>query len=154
MTAFFDTNILIYAFANDEAKRRRAQHVLAAGGVISVQVLNEFANVLHKNQRQEWPRIEAAVAVIERWFASIRPLTLDTHRAARTIARDHGLSLYDALIVSSALEAGCEMLLTEDMNHGDAIERLTIRNPFRDDEPCTRNASVRSRFLTRSDGRF
>jgi predicted nucleic acid-binding protein len=132
MTAFFDTNVLVYAFANDEAKRSRAQQILAEGGVISVQVVNEFANVLHKKQRQEWPRIEAALAVVENWFEIARPLTIDTHHAALALARDHGLSLYDALIVAAALETGCAKLYSEDFQHGRRFGELAIVDPFKE----------------------
>lgn len=135
MKAFFDTNILVYAFANDEAKRERAQRALAGGGVVSVQVLNEFANVLRKKQRQDWPRIEAALGVVAAWLASIRPLTIDTHGAALALARDHGFSFYDALIVAAALEARCDVLYSEHMQHGRVIDRLTIRDPFREGAP-------------------
>lgn len=136
MTAFFDTNILVYAFANDDAKRERAQQALAGGGIISVQVLNEFLHVLRLKQRQEWPRVEAALAVAEEWFgSSVRPLTRDTHRAALTLSRDDGIGIYDALIVAAALEAGCNVLYSEDMQDGRAFGRLTIRNPFRETAP-------------------
>ena len=130
MTAFFDTNVLVYAFANDEAKRRRAQQILAAGGVISVQVINEFANVLRKKQRQEWPQIEAALAVVENWFEVVRPLTIDTHRSALALARDHRFSFYDALIVAAAVEAGCVELYSEDLQQGRRFGDLSIVDPF------------------------
>jgi len=130
VTAFFDTNVLVYAFANDDAKRARAQQILAVGGVISVQVLNEFANVLSGKQRQDWPRIEAALVVVEAWFRSIRPLTLDTHRAALAFARDDGIGIYDALIVAAALEAECVTLFSEDMQHGRRFGDLEVVNPF------------------------
>ena len=130
MTAFLDTNVLVYAFANDDAKRPRAQQILAVGGVISVQVLNEFANVLRRKQRQDWPRIEAALAVVEAWFRSIPPLTLDTHRAAFALARDHGVAFYDALIVAAALEAGCDTLYSEDLQHSRRFGELQVVNPF------------------------
>ena len=135
MRAFFDTNVLIYAFANDDAKRERAQETLAIGGVVSVQVVNEFARVLRKKQRHEWPRIEAALAVAEKWFDSVRPLTLDTHHAALALAREAGIEICDALIVAAALEAGSDTLFTEDMQHGRAIDGLTIRNPFCEGPP-------------------
>ncbi len=110
MTAFFDTDILVHAFASRELKRDMAQRVPALGGVINVQVVNEFANVLRKKQRQEWPRIEAALTVVERWFETIRPLTVETHRAALPLARDGAIGFYDALIVAAAIEAGCDRL--------------------------------------------
>ena len=132
MTAFFDTNILVYAFATDERKRAIAQDVLASGGVISVQVVNEFANVLRKKQRLEWPSIEGALAVVERWFRTIRPLTLETHRAALPFARFAGIGIYDALIVAAAIEAGCDRLLSEDLQHGRRFGDCAVVNPFRE----------------------
>ncbi|MBV9222014.1 MAG: PIN domain-containing protein, partial [Methylobacteriaceae bacterium] len=99
-------------------------------GIISAQVLNEFTNVLRKRQKQDWSAIEAAVSVIRSHFEEIRPLTVDTHASALALARDDGLSFYDALIVASALEAGCDTLFTEDLQHRRVVEGLTIRNPF------------------------
>ena len=133
MSAFFDKNVLIYAFSNDESKRETAQETLASGGVISVQVLNEFANVLRTKQRQAWPRIEAALNVAERWFETTLPLTQDTHRAARVLARDHGIAFNDALIVAAALEADCDTLYSEDLQHGRRFRDCVVVNPFRDD---------------------
>ena len=130
MTAFFDTNVLLYAFANNEAKRERAQQTLAIGGTIGVQVVNEFASVLRNKQRLDWLRIEAALAVVENWFKSIPPLTLDTHHGAVALAREHGLAFYDALIVAAAREAGCDTLYSEDMQHGRRFGDLTVVNPF------------------------
>lgn len=132
MKAFFDTNVLIYAFGDDDSKRARAEQTLAVGGVVSVQVVNEFASVLRKKRRHEWSRIEAALAVVERWFQSIRPLTLETHHAALALARDHGIEIYDALILASALEAGCDTLYSEDFQHGRKVDGLIIIDPFRE----------------------
>jgi len=129
VSAFFDSNILIYAFSTD-ARRECALTAIAGGGVISVQVLNEFTNVLRKKQKQEWPAIEAALHSLRFRFPDIVPLTADTHAAAIGFAREHGLAFYDALIVAAAAEAGCDILYSEDMQHGRAIADLTIRNPF------------------------
>jgi predicted nucleic acid-binding protein len=129
VSAFFDSNILIYAFSTD-AKRTAALSVVAEGGVISAQVLNEFTNVLRKKQKQDWPVIESALASLRFRFPDVAPLTAGTHELAVTLARDHGLAFYDALIVASAIEAGCDTLYTEDMHHTGAIGGLTIRNPF------------------------
>ena len=132
MTAFFDTNILVYAFANEESKRKIAQKTLVSGGVISVQVLNEFANVLRKKQRLEWESVQAALIVVEGWFQTALPLTIETHRAALALARGHTIAFYDALIVSAALEAGCDTLYSEDLQHGRRFGGCVIVNPFRD----------------------
>ncbi|MBR0785616.1 PIN domain-containing protein [Bradyrhizobium iriomotense] len=129
MSAFFDSNILIYAYSTD-IRRDRALNTIASGGVISTQVLNEFTNVLRKKQKQDWSIIEAAVRSIRFRFPDIVPLTADTHAAALTLARDHNLAFYDALIVATAIEAGCDSLYSEDMQHGRSIGGLTIINPF------------------------
>jgi predicted nucleic acid-binding protein len=126
---FFDTNILVYAFL-DIDKRDKAIAVLAEGGRISVQVLNEFTNVARQKRQRPWPEIEAAITVIREWFPDIVPLTEQTHARALALARDHGLSFYDALIVAAAQEAGCDTLFTEDMQHGRKFGSLNIVNPF------------------------
>lgn len=129
MSAFFDSNILIYAFSTD-IRRAPALAAIAGGGVISAQVLNEFTNVLRKKQKQDWPVIEAAVQSVRFRFPDIVPLTSDTHAAALGLARDHSVAFYDALILASAIEAGCDTLYSEDMQHGRSIGGLAIVNPF------------------------
>jgi predicted nucleic acid-binding protein len=129
VTPFFDTNILVYAFL-DLAKREQALDLMASGGIISAQVLNEFTNVARRKRQRSWPDIENAVSVIRDRFPDIVPLTADTHAAALDLARDHGFAFYDALIVAAAIEAGCDVLYSEDLQHGRTIGGLTIRNPF------------------------
>lgn len=129
MSAFFDTNILVHA-QQAGAKGARANDLIAEGGVVSVQVLNELANVLRKKLRRDWRDVEAVLSDAKAAFTDALPLTIDTHDAAFALARDHGLSVYDALIVASALEAGCDTLYSEDMQHGRAFGQLTVRNPF------------------------
>jgi predicted nucleic acid-binding protein len=127
---FFDTNVLVYAFL-DGPRRMRAQEALADGGIVSVQVLNEFTNVSRRKHGREWPEIEAALDVIRSRLPVVTALTEQTHAAALALARDHGFAFYDALIVAAAIEAGCDILLTEDMQHGRTINALTICDPFR-----------------------
>jgi predicted nucleic acid-binding protein len=129
VTPFFDSNILIYAYSTD-ARRGRATAVIADGGVISAQVLNEFTSVLRNKQKQEWPVIQAAVASVRLRFPDVVPLTADTHGIALGLARDHGFAFYDALILAAATESGCDILYSEDMQHDRVIGGLTIRNPF------------------------
>jgi predicted nucleic acid-binding protein len=129
MRAFFDTNVLVYAVTADPRKRQ-ADSILRAGGIVSVQVLNEFANVAHKKLRHDWTGIEFALDQFRLSFEAVWPLTIDTHTAALSIARDSRLPFHDALIVASAIEAGCDTLYSEHMQHDRAIGGLTIRNPF------------------------
>jgi predicted nucleic acid-binding protein len=134
LSLFFDTNILVYSFLDVE-KRGRALEVLAQGGLISVQVLNEFTHVALKKRRQSWTDIEAALGVIRDWFRDIVPITSATHASAVVLARDHGFAFYDALIVASAIEAGCDTLYSEDMQHARDVSGLTIVDPFREAAP-------------------
>jgi predicted nucleic acid-binding protein len=129
MKAFFDTNVLVYAVTADPRKRQ-ADRILRAGGIVSVQVLNEFANVARNKLRHGWDAIEFALDQFRLSFETILPLTVDTHAAALGFAREHGFAFYDALIVAAATEAGCDTLYTEDMQHDRTIGALTIRNPF------------------------
>ena len=129
MSAFLDTNILVYAQVTG-AKAERAQSLLAQGGTISAQVLNELANVLHKKQGKSWDDVRIVLDDVENVFDSVIALTTATTRAAVVLASEHGLSFYGALIVASAIEAGCETLFSEDLQHGRRFGKLHIVNPF------------------------
>ena len=129
MTPFFDTNILVYAFL-DIDRRERALDLIASGGVISAQVLNEFTNVARRKRQRDWAEIERAVSVIRTRFPDVMPLTAGTHAAALDLARDHDFAFYDALVVASAIEGGCDILYSEDMQHGRSVGGLVIVNPF------------------------
>jgi predicted nucleic acid-binding protein len=126
---FIDTNVLIYA-QGAGAKGDAARDAILAGGVISVQVLNEFAAVLRRKLRQDWQDVAAAVADVRAALDPVRPIGVDTHEAALALAKDNGFGFYDALIVAAAIEAGCDLLLTEDLQAGRRIGNLTIANPF------------------------
>ena len=128
---FFDTNILIYAFAAGDPRSARAEALLADGGVIGVQVLNEFTSVTRRKLGWHWGQIEAAFSVIEELLGPPRPLTATIHAQAVVLARDHELSFYGALIVAAAVDAGCQVLCSEDLQHRRKFGTLTIENPFR-----------------------
>ena len=134
MSAFFDTNILVYAQQMD-GKGDRARALFAGGGKLSVQVLNEFTAVSRRKQRRDWREIDEAVADVLTIVDPPMPLSLDLHHSARSLAQDHQLSFYDALIVATAIEAGCDTLFSEDMQHGRSIGGLAIVNPFLDGAP-------------------
>jgi predicted nucleic acid-binding protein len=127
---FFDTNVVLYLLSADAVKADRAEELLATGGMISVQVLNEFASVASRKLRLSWPEIRDVLAPV-RVICPVVPLSVETHDRALLLVERYGLSLYDALIVAAALLAGCKTLYSEDMQHGQVIERqLTISNPF------------------------
>jgi predicted nucleic acid-binding protein len=127
--AFFDTNLIIYAFAED-ARADAAEALLAAGGVISVQVLNEFVAVASRKLGMPWDDVLAALDAILVLCPSPAPLTIQTHQLALGIAGKHKYHIYDALVIASALEASCTTLYSEDLQDGQVIGGLTIRNPF------------------------
>jgi predicted nucleic acid-binding protein len=129
--AFFDTNVLVYAIGQHDARTPTAEALLSRGGLISVQVLNELAAVAHRKLRMSWPEVTEALAAIRILCPSPIPITAETHDAALRLAGQHGFHIYDALIVAAALEADCAMLYTEDLQSGQVIDgRLTIHNPF------------------------
>lgn len=129
---FIDTNILIYAYVFDDRRNETALALIAGGGVVSVQVLNEFVNVARRKLQLSWEAVERALAHCQILFGPPAPLTLATTTEAIGIAQRYGCSFYDSLILSSAKQAGCRLLYTEDMQHGQTIEGVLIRNPFAD----------------------
>jgi predicted nucleic acid-binding protein len=128
---FLDSNILIYTVSGDDRRKALAGELTAGGGIISVQVLNEFVNVARKKLRRSWPDIEAALAQFRIVLDPPLPLTMVTHESGVRLARRYRLSFYDSLIVASAMEARCDLLLSEDMADGTTIGGVTIHNPFR-----------------------
>ena len=127
---FFDTNVLLYLLSEDAVKADRAEELLANGGVISVQVLNEFAAVTSRKLGMSWREIRDVLLPI-RSVCEIEPITVEAHDRAVELAERYGLSFYDAMIVASALLAGCKTCYSEDLQDGQVIDRqLRIRNPF------------------------
>ncbi|MER8535638.1 PIN domain-containing protein [Mesorhizobium sp. M1005] len=129
--SFFDTNVLLYIASGDTAKADRAEAVIADGGAISVQVLNELTNVARRKMQMSWDDTHALLTTL-RGLLTVHPLTLETHETGLRLAERYGLSTYDAMIASAAVHAGCDTLWSEDMQHGIALdEGLRIVNPFR-----------------------
>ena len=130
MSAFFDTNILIYSLEGDPNRSTTANRLIAESGFVSVQVLNETVNVLRGKLRLDWDKVDAVMASFRTALAVV-PLTSATHDRGIALARRHRLSIYDAMIVAAALESGCDTLYSEDMHAGLVVgDRLTIVNPF------------------------
>ena len=128
---FIDTNILLYLLSGDSTKADRAEQTLTHGGVISVQVLNEFASVATRKVKMTVEEIREVLTVV-RAVCRIMPLTEATHDKGLEVAAQYGLSIYDAMIIASALIAECKTLLSEDMQDGQIFEGcLKIENPFR-----------------------
>lgn len=125
---FFDTNVLLYLLS-DDPKADRAEALLAGGGMISVQVLNEFASVASRKLKLKWPEIREILTTI-RTFCEVIPVTVEIHEAGLGIAERYQLSFYDSLILAAAEHAGCKIVYSEDMQHGHKVNSVKISNPF------------------------
>lgn len=128
---FFDTSVLVYIASGDATKADRAEAAVAAGGAISVQILNETANVARKKMRMSWAETHTFLNTL-RGLLTVHPLTLDIHETGLGLSERYGFSTYDAMVVASALHAGSPILWSEDMQNGMRLkEGLRILNPFR-----------------------
>jgi predicted nucleic acid-binding protein len=128
---FFDTNVLLYVVSGDAGKSDRAEQLIRDGGTISVQVLNEIANVSRRKLGLSWAETRALLSTV-RGLLPVQPVTIDVHETGLDLAERYGLSTYDAMIAASALQADCDTLWSEDMQHGIVLnDRLRIVNPFR-----------------------
>ncbi len=124
-----DSNVLIYAAQPESVKTSRALELLFDRPVISVQVLNEFVRVA--TGKMKMPIEVALLALIPvRHAAEIVSITLETHDLAMKIAHKHKVPIFDANIIAAAQLSGCDILYTEDLNHGQKFGRVSIVNPF------------------------
>lgn len=128
--SFFDTSVLLYLLSSEGQKADRVEELLEHSGVISVQVLNEFAAVASRKLKMPLAEIREVLGTV-RAICRTDPLTVEDHDRAVQIIERHGFSFYDSVIVASALRAGCKTLYSEDLQHRQVIDRqLTIINPF------------------------
>jgi predicted nucleic acid-binding protein len=127
---FFDTNVILYAFRQDDIRGRVAETLLAGGGTLSVQVLNEFVAVARRKLNRTWEEVRHALDILRVFCPEPVPLRVETHERAVRIAERHGYSIFESLIIAAALDAGATTLYSENMRDGQTIEGLTIRNPF------------------------
>jgi predicted nucleic acid-binding protein len=127
---FFDSNVLLYLLSGDPAKADRAEQLLSGRGVISVQVLNEFAAVAAAKFAMEIAEIGAVLAAI-RAACTVKPLDVATHDLGLEIAERDRYSIYDSMLLAAAIRAGCSIFYSEDLQHRQTIDRLTIVNPFK-----------------------
>lgn len=134
MRAFMDTNVLVYADAGDEpAKQAIAIELISelrrtGNGVVSTQVLQEYANVALRKLRLP----PALVRDRLRFYAGfdVVPTSPDMIAQALDLHIAHGIAFYDALIVQAAMSSGCDRLWSEDLQAGRIVGGLTIANPF------------------------
>lgn len=127
---FLDTNILVYALS-EEPKAEVAQSIMIEPFIVSVQALNEFANVGRKKLKLSWKRIEEAIDDISATASAIIVLDKQATMAALKLVQRYNLAFYDALMLATALSANCSQYYSEDLQHGLLVEgRLTVINPF------------------------
>ena len=128
--SFLDSNIVLYLASEDLAKADRAQELVAEGGTISVQVLNEIANISRRKMGLSWAETRNFLLMI-RGLLKVEPITIEIHDVGISLAERYQLSVYDSMIVSAALSAECDTLLSEDLQDGLLINgRLRVLNPF------------------------
>ncbi len=128
---FIDSNVILYLLSTNAKKANAAESILLTGGLISVQVLNEIANVAFRKLGMSWTEINQFLAPL-RSLCTVEPLTVETHDRGREVAERYGLSVYDSMIVAAALLTECTVLYSEDMQDGLLVDKqLRIANPFR-----------------------
>lgn len=134
MRRFFDTNVLVYAYDRADALKREAARTFIAQAIaddefiVSTQVLAEFYSTAMRRKIME-PR--QARDLVRQW-SDQHPVPQTADLLARGIAlqQAHSLNIWDALIVEAAREARCDILYTEDLQHGRRFGELEIVNPF------------------------
>ena len=128
--SFLDSNDILYLASGQQAKADRAEELVASGGTISVQVLNEIANVARRKMGMSWAEPRNFLLMI-RGLLKVEPITIEIHDVGISLAERYQLSVYDSMIVSAALSAECDTLLSEDLQNGLLINgRLRVLNPF------------------------
>jgi len=136
---FFDTSVLLYLLSDDSDKADRVEQLLADRGTISVQVLNEFAAVALRKLRMPVDDVREILDTV-RAVCGVESVTLATHDRGLAIHERYGFSLYDSILVSSALIVGAKVLYSEDLQDGQVIDgQLRVANPFRRPRSGTRS---------------
>lgn len=129
-SAFVDSNIVLYALGQEPHKKQQAWRILFNRPRISTQVLGECSNVLIKKHKLDKSQIRGTLSDIL-LFTTVEPIGLPVVETAWTVLERYRYSYFDSLIVASALTAGCKILYSEDLHHGQVIDgRLSIINPF------------------------
>ena len=126
---FFDSNVVLYLL-DDSDKADRAAALMAGGGTISTQVLNEVLVNCIRKAGMSWQEAGEFLSGV-RAACRVTNLSVSVHDVGRALGERYGFSVYDAMIVAAALISGCERLYSEDLHHSLLVEgRLRIVNPF------------------------
>jgi len=127
---FFDTNTLLYLLSSDSKKADWVSSNLQQSNMISVQVLNEFTSASLRKIKISNAELDEFLDLFMSTFNVIK-LDMETFKTGLMISRRYGYQHYDSMIIAAALEAGCERLYSEDMQHRQIInKKLQIVNPF------------------------
>ena len=127
--AFFDTNVILYLVGSDAQKAQKAEKLILGGGHVSVQVLNEVVAVMRRQQAASWQDLRDLLAFVTHW-CKVHPLELRTHETALHVSEQFQFHIYDASIIAAAKLAQCKTLWSEDMQDGQMVEGVKVRNPF------------------------
>ena len=127
---FFDTSVLLYLLSDDTVKADRVETLLGARGVISAQVLNEFAVVALRKLKIPLHEVREILDTI-RAVCTVEPITVDAHDRGLAVFERYRFSFYDSILVATALISGAKTLYSEDLQHGQVIDKqLRVTNPF------------------------
>ncbi|MEJ2147686.1 MAG: PIN domain-containing protein [Acidobacteriota bacterium] len=136
-SAFVDTNVLVYAVEADDgssAKGRTARNLVRMEGIwISTQVLGEFFSAVTSSRRASPLTPQEAIAWVQFWKRlNVSELTTPHVDLALELVLQYRISYYDALIVATASLAGCAVVYSEDLSHGQTYGDVRVQNPFRE----------------------
>ena len=127
---FFDTSVLLYLLSDDSDKADRIETLLSARGIVSVQVLNEFAVVALRKLKMPLNEVREILDTI-RAVCAVEPVTVETHDRGLAIFERYRFSLCDSMLVAAALISGAKIVYSEDLQHGQVIDnQLRVTNPF------------------------
>lgn len=128
--SFFDTSVLLYLLSGDAVKADRIETLLAARGVISVQVLNEFAVVAIRKLKIPLHEVREILDTI-RAVCAVEPITVDAHDRGLAVFERYKFSFYDSILIATALISGANILYSENLQHRQVIDnQLRVTNPF------------------------
>ena len=128
--SFFDTSVLLYLLSGDAVKADRIETLLAARGVISVQVVNEFAVVAIRKLKIPLHEVREILDTI-RAVCAVEPITVDAHDRALAVFERYKFSFYDSILIATALISGAKILYSENLQHRQVIDnQLRVTNPF------------------------
>lgn len=136
-SVFIDTNIILYSYSQTEIEKAKIANKLifdAQTCIVSNQVINETINILYKKYKLQSEQIEDVILELDNSF-EICSFSIKTQVKALRIKEKYKYQYYDSLIIATAIERGCSILYSEDMQHNQNIEnKLVIINPFKEEQ--------------------